>query len=295
MTSRARLVALPVTVLLLVGCGSSDGEQADDRSESLIATALDDSQPEPEGSADGSQSVDAGGTGSNRDSGIVPSAEGASKDNPGIGQNPDRKTATDGSGDGTEGSGGAGGEVPATLAPASNADVEPTEQEADTKPDPGLDIEPLDIEGGTPTDPASADRADVNYPADVFTDLVSGAQTDLAAEAAASGNVVLLWFWSPGSPPSLSEAAVAERFADTHGDKVTVIAVGVEGDRAGADLFREQSELSTTVLWSPSSVAREHYRVDRVPSSILLGQNGDVIARWHGLPREVFSFAERMP
>lgn len=289
------VVVLVAGAFGLLGCGDLDGQQSDEGAGSLIATAVDEDRPEPEGSADGAQSINAGEE-SSRATGIITAAEDQDgADDTGTDQAGDDTgtgdgTGSDGGGDGTDG--GEGDGEPA-LTPVDPDAVDPSEPERTDEPAPVEEQE--DPDDQPDEDTTGGARANVNYPSTELIDLGSGRTTDLGSVAAQSGRPVLLWFWSPASPSSAAEASIVKRLLNGQGDKVTVIAVGGDGDRAAADEFHANTGLGTTVLWSAGPAARDHYQVVRIPSTVLLAASGDVIARWNGLPEEAFSFVERMP
>lgn len=147
-------------------------------------------------------------------------------------------------------------------------------------PDEGLD------------DPASEGRSGVAPPDGSLTDLATGATTDIEAEI--GDGLTLLWFWSTESSTAEREAVVVQRYADTFADAVGVVAVGTGGDQAAADAFRQSAGLEVTTLWSVADDAAAHYEVDALPQSLLIDGEGNIIARWPGLPQEAFALTERI-
>ncbi|MEM9562227.1 MAG: hypothetical protein AAGA93_06410, partial [Actinomycetota bacterium] len=187
----------------------------------------------------------------------------------------DGDQTTDGSGETSAGSGdGSAGAGEVSGAPSSD----------ETVPPPAIDEE-----GELAGDEAPEGRAEVEPPAGALIDLASGSTTELAT---AIDGLTLVWFWDPTASTSEREAAVAQRFADTFGESIDVVAVGSGGDRTGADAFVAGTGLAVTTLWSADNDAAAYYEVDTVPSSLLVDGAGNIIGRWPGLPEEAFRFAE---
>ena len=163
-------------------------------------------------------------------------------------------------------------------------------------PPPPVDDDIEDADVPLSADPATADRADVAYPATTVTDLGSGAEVPLAAQLADRDKRTLLWFWAPDAGPSSAEAATVQRLSNEQADTVDVIAIGTGGERATAEQFLADTGLTTTaVLWDAGADAAEHYSIEELPTSVLLDRNGDIIARWSTLSPEVFDFLAILP
>lgn len=180
--------------------------------------------------------------------------------------------------------------APAPIPPTTLADENPDDLA-------GGDANGGDTDGGVgddaAEDPAADGRVDIDFPPAPLTDLASGQPVSL--EGLVTGeSYSLLWFWSPSSSTSEREAAVAQRLADRFPDAVSVLAIAADGDQQAAIDFRAMTGLTVTTLWASTAETSEHYGVAEIPSSVLLGSNGDVIARWPGLPEEAFRFIERI-
>jgi thiol-disulfide isomerase/thioredoxin len=102
------------------------------------------------------------------------------------------------------------------------------------------------------------------------------AQADAPLDLSAfQGRVVYLDFWASWCGPCRQSFPWMEMLRDTYGPQgLEVVAVNVDRDRADADKFLRQFPATFDVRFDPEGQIAEHYKVQGMPSSVLIDRHG---------------------
>ena len=111
-----------------------------------------------------------------------------------------------------------------------------------------------------------------------------GAQMNLAD---LKGHPVLLDFWASWCGPCAMEAPVVDRVARRYEKKgLTVLGVNVSDSADVVRAYAAQKGLSYPMVLDPGSGASNRYGVRQLPSLIVIGKDGNVLAFLTGLVDE---------
>ena len=115
---------------------------------------------------------------------------------------------------------------------------------------------------------------------------VRAADLDLRAY---QGKVVYLDFWASWCAPCKQSFPWMQRMSETYGGQgFAVIAVNVEINRADADKFLERVHPTFDVRFDPKGELPEIYKVQAMPSSVLIDRHGTKRFRHEGFrPDEI--------
>lgn len=109
---------------------------------------------------------------------------------------------------------------------------------------------------------------------------ISGEKVTLAS---LKGYVILISFWAPWCPPCRKEMPSMQRLYETIGNnKFEILAVAIKEDPSIVKSFVDEYKYSFPVLLdNDGSVARK-YRVQYIPTNILIDKNGAAVFRESG-------------
>ena len=114
-------------------------------------------------------------------------------------------------------------------------------------------------------------------PAEDFTLPALGGGTFRLSEQ--RGKIVLLNFWATWCPPCLEEMPAMERLWRKHRDAgFVLVAVSVDSDPQKVMPFATEHKLTFPIAFDSKMVVAEKYGVRALPSSFILGRNGDLTA-----------------
>ncbi len=93
------------------------------------------------------------------------------------------------------------------------------------------------------------------------------------------GTAVVLDFWASWCAPCRAQTPVLERVAQAIGpDKLRVLGVGTSDDRESITKFLAQKPMSYASVFDDQGVASSLYRVQALPTVVVLGRDGTVKA-----------------
>jgi len=93
------------------------------------------------------------------------------------------------------------------------------------------------------------------------------------------GEVVYLDFWASWCLPCKKSFPWMERMQQRYGEKgFKIVAVNLDKDKALADEFLKQKDVSFTVAFDASGNSASKYKLRGMPSSYLIGRDGKVHA-----------------
>lgn len=91
------------------------------------------------------------------------------------------------------------------------------------------------------------------------------------------GKVVYVDFWTSWCGPCKQSFPWMQAMKDAHGAQgLTVIAVNLDQDRVDADKFLERFRPNFEVRFDPKGALAEYYKVDVMPSSVLIDRQGAI-------------------
>ena len=110
----------------------------------------------------------------------------------------------------------------------------------------------------------------------------ASAETNLKLESH-RGRVVLVDLWASWCIPCRRSFpwmnAMLQKYAD---DGLVIVAVNLDSDRRDADRFLKAYPADFSIQYDPNGVAAREYQVDVMPTSILLGRDGEPVERHAG-------------
>lgn len=139
---------------------------------------------------------------------------------------------------------------------------------------------PADARDAATLQPPNPSDALLNSEAPGFTlKDFAGADISLATQ---KGNVVVLDFWATWCPPCVVSLPELDTFAKSAGNNVKVFAVNLQEDQQTAQKFMKDQQLSLNVLLDTDGAVAMSYKVQTIPSTIVIGKDGKVAATFLG-------------
>ena len=100
------------------------------------------------------------------------------------------------------------------------------------------------------------------------------------------GKVVYLDFWASWCEPCRKSFpwlnAMRERYAR---EGMEIVSVNLDENRADADRFLARTAATFGIIYDPAGDLARTYKVDGLPSSILIDRKGDIFRRHRGFTR----------
>jgi cytochrome c biogenesis protein CcmG, thiol:disulfide interchange protein DsbE len=97
------------------------------------------------------------------------------------------------------------------------------------------------------------------------------------------GKVVVIDFWASWCEPCRHSFPWLNAMQAKYGDRgLVVIGVNVDRERADAERFLREVPATFRVVYDPSGALASRYDVPGMPSSYIIGRNGDIVGRHIG-------------
>ena len=97
------------------------------------------------------------------------------------------------------------------------------------------------------------------------------------------GSVVLVDFWASWCAPCRKSFPFLDRLQERHAaEGLRVIGVSLEEDDDAVAAFLQSVPVAFTIARDPSQKAGEAYRITAMPTSVLIGRDGRIAARFEG-------------
>ena len=96
-----------------------------------------------------------------------------------------------------------------------------------------------------------------------------------------AGKVIYLDFWASWCGPCGQSFPWLNQMQAKY-PGLTVIGVGVDTDARAADAFLKKHPARFAIVRDPAGALPEHYRIDGMPSSVLIGADGKVLHQHSG-------------
>lgn len=100
------------------------------------------------------------------------------------------------------------------------------------------------------------------------------------------GKVVYLDFWASWCVPCRKSFPWLNEMAAKYGDDLVVVGVNVDSARADAERFLQKYPASFPLVFDPQGTLAGGYKLEGMPSSVLLDRNGRVVHRHVGFREE---------
>lgn len=116
------------------------------------------------------------------------------------------------------------------------------------------------------------------------------AQESLQAEdfdlANYSGKVVYVDFWASWCTPCRASFPFMADMAAEHGDKLAIVAVNVDENRADADAFLNEFQTPFDIVFDQSGDLAAEFKVPGMPTSFLYDRSGTLIGQHVGFRKK---------
>jgi thiol-disulfide isomerase/thioredoxin len=135
--------------------------------------------------------------------------------------------------------------------------------------------------GATLLAAAAAVAASISGPAPGFAlERRSGGQMSLDE---LEGQVVMINFWATWCVPCREEMPHLEALYQRYSSLgFTLLGVNVEDDKQGAEKFLKSTPVSFPILYDPESKVSTLYKVQAMPTTVLVGRDGSMRFIHHG-------------
>ena len=102
------------------------------------------------------------------------------------------------------------------------------------------------------------------------------------ALAGYKGKLVYLDFWASWCGPCAESFPWLNRMQEKYGADLVVVGVNVDTDAAAADKFLRKHPARFDIVRDPAGTLPELYRIEGMPSSVLIGPDGRVLHQHSG-------------
>ena len=118
-----------------------------------------------------------------------------------------------------------------------------------------------------------------------------GVKTAVNSDSLA-GKVVLVDFWASWCEPCRKSFPwMSDLYRRHAADGLAIVAINLDKDRDKADAFLANNPVPFVVAFDPTGKTAEDYRVTGMPSSFLLGRDGNILETHTGFdPRKAAAF-----
>jgi cytochrome c biogenesis protein CcmG, thiol:disulfide interchange protein DsbE len=110
---------------------------------------------------------------------------------------------------------------------------------------------------------------------------LSGVKSEVKLSAY-RGKVVYVDFWASWCGPCRKSFPWMNEMQEKYGNKIKIIAVNLDQDRAEADKFLQQNPPKFTIAFDPEGKTAETYKVKAMPSSYLIDSSGRLVSSHAG-------------
>ncbi|NND92890.1 MAG: TlpA family protein disulfide reductase [Granulosicoccus sp.] len=118
----------------------------------------------------------------------------------------------------------------------------------------------------------------------------AGAQQQVNAEnfdlADYKGKIVYVDFWASWCTPCRASFPFMAELADTHADKLAIVAINVDENLADAKAFLSDYETPFDIVFDQSGMLAEAFNVPGMPTSFLHDRNGELIGQHVGFRKK---------
>ena len=102
------------------------------------------------------------------------------------------------------------------------------------------------------------------------------------ALAAYSGKLVYVDFWASWCGPCAQSFPWLNQVQEKYGPDLTVVGVNVDADAKAADGFLKKHPARFDIVRDPDGRLAEFYKIEGMPSSVLIGPDGRVLHKHSG-------------
>lgn len=109
-----------------------------------------------------------------------------------------------------------------------------------------------------------------------------GAPDAPPALSAYAGRVVYLDFWASWCGPCAESFPWLNAMRAKYGERLAIVGVDVDTDAKAADAFLAKHPAQFDILRDPKGALPEHYRIEGMPSAVILDAGGHVLHQHSG-------------
>jgi cytochrome c biogenesis protein CcmG/thiol:disulfide interchange protein DsbE len=113
--------------------------------------------------------------------------------------------------------------------------------------------------------------------------LATAADLDVAQY---KGKIVYVDFWASWCVPCRKSFPWLNEMARTHKDDLVVVGINVDNERAAAMKFLEKYPAEFPLVFDPEGKLAAEYKLEGMPSAVILDRNGKVVHRHVGFREE---------
>lgn len=92
----------------------------------------------------------------------------------------------------------------------------------------------------------------------------------------------LLTFWSETCGHCIMELKMFEKMADAHPNRVQLIAINVDGEKADTQAVVNKQKLALPVVKDQLKITAERYHLVGTPTTYVIDAKGNIIAKYEG-------------
>lgn len=129
--------------------------------------------------------------------------------------------------------------------------------------------------GGTSQDSATGQGIVALNNADGRIPDMGAAELD-AFLSANQGKATMVMLWATWCPSCKKQIPDLEKLVQTHGDKVNVIAMSMDENKAALERYLEKQPMEVSVVWGDQQIARDH-SVEAIPTLLIFDKSGNKI------------------
>lgn len=108
-----------------------------------------------------------------------------------------------------------------------------------------------------------------------------------SVERFADAKVIYLDFWASWCVPCRASFPWLNAMQEKYGDEgLVIVAVNVDAERDDADRFLQKYPANFTLVMDPNGELAEHWRLQGMPSAVLLNNSGEELHRHIGFRRD---------
>ncbi len=101
---------------------------------------------------------------------------------------------------------------------------------------------------------------------------------------------LLLTFWSESCGVCIAELKELEKTAQAYPDKLQLVAINVDGEKADTQAVVEKHRLTMPVIKDQIKITAERYRLNGTPTSFIIDKQGKILDKFEGLiPQEALA------
>lgn len=94
---------------------------------------------------------------------------------------------------------------------------------------------------------------------------------------------IVLTFWSESCGACIAELKELEKIAKASPDKIQLVAINVDGEKADTRAVVEKHRLTMPVIKDQIKITAQRYQLNGTPTSFLIDRKGNILDKFEGL------------